>query len=75
MSNVNSLATVTWEDFVSAAPPFKGISDKQQLVIIKIIGVIYGKLKYRRDFDVNDHHKRIHCRTMAFPKEYHGKRS
>ncbi|KOB64367.1 Sodium/solute symporter, partial [Operophtera brumata] len=44
VSNVNSLATVTWEDFVSAAAPFKGISDKQQLTIIKIIGVIYGSL-------------------------------
>ncbi|KAL4711556.1 hypothetical protein ACJJTC_003573 [Scirpophaga incertulas] len=44
VSNVNSLATVTWEDFVSAAPAFKGISDKQQLTIIKIIGVIYALL-------------------------------
>ncbi|KAG6464763.1 hypothetical protein O3G_MSEX014714 [Manduca sexta] len=42
VSNVNSLATVTWEDFVSAAPAFQGISDKQQLTIIKIIGVIYA---------------------------------
>ncbi|XP_028165675.1 sodium-coupled monocarboxylate transporter 1 isoform X3 [Ostrinia furnacalis] len=42
VSNVNSLATVTWEDFVSAAPPFKGIADKQQLTVIKIIGVIYS---------------------------------
>lgn len=47
VSNVNSLATVTWEDFVSAAPPFKGISDKQQLTVIKIIGVIYGKLYHQ----------------------------
>ncbi|XP_075986730.1 sodium-coupled monocarboxylate transporter 1 [Anticarsia gemmatalis] len=42
VSNVNSLSTVTWEDFVSAAPAFKGISDKQQLTVIKIIGVIYA---------------------------------
>ncbi|XP_045780748.1 sodium-coupled monocarboxylate transporter 1 isoform X2 [Maniola jurtina] len=42
VSNVNSLSTVTWEDFVSAAPAFRGISDKQQLTIIKIIGVIYA---------------------------------
>lgn len=42
VSNVNSLSTVTWEDFVSAAPAFKGISDKQQLMIIKIIGIIYS---------------------------------
>ncbi|XP_053619657.1 sodium-coupled monocarboxylate transporter 1 [Plodia interpunctella] len=44
VSNVNSLATVTWEDFVSAAPPFRGIDDKQQLTIIKIIGIIYAIL-------------------------------
>ncbi|XP_060807064.1 sodium-coupled monocarboxylate transporter 2 [Amyelois transitella] len=42
VSNVNSLATVTWEDFVSAAPPFKGIADNQQLTVIKIIGIIYA---------------------------------
>lgn len=42
VSNVNSLSTVTWEDFVSAAPAFKGISDRQQLTIIKIIGILYA---------------------------------
>lgn len=42
VSNVNSLSTVTWEDFVSFAPAFKGISDKQQLTVIKVIGVIYA---------------------------------
>ncbi|RVE42526.1 hypothetical protein evm_012822 [Chilo suppressalis] len=42
VSNVNSLATVTWEDFVSAAPSFKGTSDKQQLTVIKIIGIVYA---------------------------------
>ncbi|KPJ17850.1 Sodium-coupled monocarboxylate transporter 2 [Papilio machaon] len=44
VSNINSLATVTWEDFVSAAPPFKGISDKKQLTIIKIIAILYAFL-------------------------------
>ncbi|XP_072936130.1 sodium-coupled monocarboxylate transporter 1 [Epargyreus clarus] len=44
VSNVNSLSTVTWEDFVSAAPAFKGISDQQQLTIIKVIGIVYGFL-------------------------------
>ncbi|XP_026753189.2 sodium-coupled monocarboxylate transporter 2 [Galleria mellonella] len=44
VSNVNSLATVTWEDFVSAAPAFKGTTDKQQLTVIKIIGVVYAIL-------------------------------
>ncbi|XP_052745020.1 sodium-coupled monocarboxylate transporter 1 [Bicyclus anynana] len=42
VSNVNSLSTVTWEDFVSAAPAFRGISDSQQLTVIKIIGVVYA---------------------------------
>ncbi|XP_032523465.2 sodium-coupled monocarboxylate transporter 2 [Danaus plexippus] len=42
VSNMNSLSTVTWEDFVSEAPAFKGISNKQQLTVIKIIGIIYA---------------------------------
>lgn len=42
VSNLNSLATVTWEDFLSQAPAFKNIKDRQQLVIIKILGAIYG---------------------------------
>jgi Na+/proline symporter len=42
VSNLNSLATCTWEDFLSNLPQFKGISDKKQLQIIKIIGTIYG---------------------------------
>ncbi|XP_053682409.1 sodium-coupled monocarboxylate transporter 1 isoform X1 [Sabethes cyaneus] len=42
VSNLNSLATVTWEDFLSQLPRFKGIGDKQQLNIIKFIGSIYG---------------------------------
>ncbi|CAG4961504.1 unnamed protein product [Parnassius apollo] len=44
VSNVNSLATVTFEDFVSTVPVFKGISDKQQLTVIKIIGIVYAIL-------------------------------
>ncbi|XP_055615923.1 sodium-coupled monocarboxylate transporter 1 isoform X2 [Toxorhynchites rutilus septentrionalis] len=40
VSNLNSLATVTWEDFLSHR--YKGISDKQQLNIIKFIGSVYG---------------------------------
>jgi len=42
VSNLNSLATVIWEDFVSQFPKFKGLSDKQQLGILKIISVICG---------------------------------
>lgn len=42
ISNLNSLATVTWEDFVSQLPQFKGVDDKKQLRVIKLIGVVYG---------------------------------
>lgn len=42
VSNLNSLATVTWEDFVSHMPRFKELIDKQQLSMIKYIGVIYA---------------------------------
>jgi solute carrier family 5 (sodium-coupled monocarboxylate transporter), member 8/12 len=42
VSNLNSLATVTWEDFLSKLPQFKGMEDKKQLHIIKFIGSIYG---------------------------------
>jgi len=38
------LATVTWEDFLSHLPQFKGMTDKQQLAIIKTVGSIYGVL-------------------------------
>lgn len=37
VSNLNSLATVMWEDFFSTLPQFKGISDKQQLNWIRTI--------------------------------------
>ncbi|XP_017105011.1 sodium-coupled monocarboxylate transporter 2 [Drosophila bipectinata] len=42
VSNLNSLATVCWEDFISQFPRFKGLSDKQQLRILKLITVICG---------------------------------
>ncbi|CAG9806281.1 unnamed protein product [Chironomus riparius] len=42
VSNLNSLATVTWEDFLSQLPQFKGMPDKKQLKIIKFVGSIYG---------------------------------
>lgn len=40
VSNLNSLATVTWEDFLSHRN--KGMADGKQLKIIKFIGSIYG---------------------------------
>lgn len=44
VSNVNSLATVTWEDFIARLPTFKGYTDKQQLNVIKMIGIAYSVL-------------------------------
>ena len=42
VSNLNSLATVTWEDFLIKLPQFEGMEDKKQLRVIKFIGTIYG---------------------------------
>lgn len=42
MSILNSLATVTWEDFVSHIPVFQNFKETKQVVIIKIIGSCYG---------------------------------
>ncbi|XP_061502420.1 sodium-coupled monocarboxylate transporter 1 isoform X1 [Anopheles gambiae] len=52
VSNLNSLATVTWEDFLSHLPRYKGISDKQQLNVIKFIGSIYGVIVMGVGFSV-----------------------
>lgn len=42
VSNLNSLATVTFEDFLRPIPAMKGMQDKHQLYAIKTIGVVYG---------------------------------
>lgn len=44
ISNINSLATVTWEDFISQVPHFRNCEDKRQLAIIKVLGVAYAVL-------------------------------
>ncbi|PNF39682.1 hypothetical protein B7P43_G05669 [Cryptotermes secundus] len=44
VSNLNSLATVTWEDFISQIPQFRSFTDKRQLLVIKFIGSLYGIL-------------------------------
>lgn len=44
VSNLNSLATVTFEDFLSHIPAMSDLKDTQQLRAIKIIGIIYGLL-------------------------------
>lgn len=42
MSNLNSLATVTFEDFIKPIPALKGMKDVNQLRTIKLVGVLYG---------------------------------
>lgn len=42
VSNINSLATVTWEDFLSTLMRFEGVEDKQQLTFIKYLAFIYA---------------------------------
>ncbi|KAM7364289.1 sodium-coupled monocarboxylate transporter 1 isoform 2-T14 [Cochliomyia hominivorax] len=42
VSNLNSLATVISEDFLTLIPKFKNLPDKQQLNIIKMVTVICG---------------------------------
>nr|XP_023016960.1 sodium-coupled monocarboxylate transporter 1 [Leptinotarsa decemlineata]XP_023016961.1 sodium-coupled monocarboxylate transporter 1 [Leptinotarsa decemlineata] len=42
VSNLNSLATVTFEDFIKPIPLLKGMKDAHELFTIKFIGVVYG---------------------------------
>lgn len=44
VSNLNSLATVTWEDFLAPMPAFKDKKDIQQVNIIKFVGTVYAIL-------------------------------
>ncbi|XP_058467270.1 sodium-coupled monocarboxylate transporter 1-like [Malaya genurostris] len=42
ISTLNSLATVTWEDFLSILPSMRKKSDSFQLTVIKIVGSVYA---------------------------------
>lgn len=42
MSNINSVATVTWEDFLYHIPAFQKAADIKQLYAIKALGVTYS---------------------------------
>ncbi|KAK5644642.1 hypothetical protein RI129_005942 [Pyrocoelia pectoralis] len=42
VSNLNSLATVTFEDFLKPIPRLKAMKDIHQLYVIKAIGIVYG---------------------------------
>lgn len=42
VSTLNSIATVTWEDFLSPMSCFKKYTDFNQLVVIKSLGVTYA---------------------------------
>ncbi|KAL0277604.1 UNVERIFIED_CONTAM: hypothetical protein PYX00_004837 [Menopon gallinae] len=44
VSNLNSMATVMWEDFLSKIPCFRKFTDKQQLCVIKLMGVVLGTI-------------------------------
>ncbi|XP_067619577.1 sodium-coupled monocarboxylate transporter 1 [Eurosta solidaginis] len=66
VSNLNSLATVCWEDFVSQLPQFKGLNDKQQLFILKIITVICGLIIMGVAFGVGLLSGVIESSLMAF---------
>ncbi|KAK2579906.1 hypothetical protein KPH14_007586 [Odynerus spinipes] len=44
VSNLNSLATVTFEDFLSQIPALSNLKDTMQLRTIKIISIFYGIL-------------------------------
>ncbi|CAH1154191.1 unnamed protein product [Phaedon cochleariae] len=42
VSNLNSLATVTFEDFIKPIPILRDMRDSNQLLAIKLIGCFYG---------------------------------
>ncbi|XP_052863585.1 sodium-coupled monocarboxylate transporter 1-like [Anopheles cruzii] len=42
ISNINSLATVTWEDFLSLIPGWRKKSERHQLTVIKLVGTCYA---------------------------------
>lgn len=44
VSNVNCVATVLWEDFVSSAPRFKKLSDSKQVWALKILSKLLHSL-------------------------------
>lgn len=42
VSTLNSVATVSWEDFIAQIPVFRGFNDFKQLCAIKALGVSYA---------------------------------
>ncbi|KAI5715422.1 hypothetical protein M8J77_015675 [Diaphorina citri] len=42
VSNLNSMGSVLWEDFISQIPAMKSLPDSSQLMVIKLCGVICG---------------------------------
>uniref|UniRef100_A0A0A1WZ32 Sodium/iodide cotransporter n=2 Tax=Zeugodacus cucurbitae TaxID=28588 RepID=A0A0A1WZ32_ZEUCU len=66
VSNLNSVATVCWEDFISQIPQFKGLSDKKQLFTIKILAVIWGFITMGIAFGVGSMSGIIESALLAF---------
>lgn len=46
VSNINSVATVTWEDFLAPMPRFRSMKEKNQLPMIKIVGIVVSMKLY-----------------------------
>ncbi|XP_058981283.1 sodium-coupled monocarboxylate transporter 1 [Musca domestica] len=66
VSNLNSMATVIWEDFLTLIPKFKNLSDRQQLSLIKTVTVICGILIMGVAFGVGLLSGVIESSMMAF---------
>ncbi|XP_061386173.1 sodium/iodide cotransporter [Musca vetustissima] len=66
VSNLNSMATVIWEDFLTLVPKFKNLTDRQQLSLIKTVTVICGILIMGVAFGVGLLSGVIESSMMAF---------
>uniref|UniRef100_A0A1I8Q3V8 Sodium/solute symporter n=1 Tax=Stomoxys calcitrans TaxID=35570 RepID=A0A1I8Q3V8_STOCA len=66
VSNLNSLATVVWEDFLTLIPKFKNLADRQQLSLIKAVTVVCGILIMGVAFGVGLLSGVIESSMMAF---------
>ncbi|XP_075163177.1 sodium-coupled monocarboxylate transporter 2 [Haematobia irritans] len=66
VSNLNSMATVIWEDFLTLIPKFKNLSDRQQLSLIKTVTVVCGILIMAVAFGVGLLSGVIESSMMAF---------
>lgn len=66
VSNLNSMATVIWEDFLTLIPKFQNLNDRQQLNLIKTVTVVCGILVMGVAFGVGLLSGVIESSMMAF---------